>query len=174
MNLIVFTGLPGTGKSSLADAVGRKLGIPVFAKDWLESALRTAGFGANRANQKILGFAGYELLTTLARRQLSLGQSAILDCVLGMESTRDRWRKLAAAYGAGWCVVECICSNKQIHRARIENRRRVKSGWTNVPWETVERVSDNYAPWREDRLIIDSILPVDANVRTVLIHLRVV
>lgn len=37
MQFIVFTGLPGTGKSSLAEAVGRQLGIPVFAKDWLEA-----------------------------------------------------------------------------------------------------------------------------------------
>ena len=34
--LISFTGLPGAGKSSLAEAVARELGHPVFAKDWLE------------------------------------------------------------------------------------------------------------------------------------------
>ena len=39
MKLIVFSGLPGTGKSALAEAVGRELGIPVFAKDWLEATL---------------------------------------------------------------------------------------------------------------------------------------
>jgi len=33
MKLIVFSGLPGTGKSSLEEVVGRDLGIPVFAKD---------------------------------------------------------------------------------------------------------------------------------------------
>ena len=39
MKLIVFSGLPGTGKSTLAEAVGRHLSIPVFAKDWLEATL---------------------------------------------------------------------------------------------------------------------------------------
>ena len=41
MKLIVFSGLPGTGKSTIAEAVGRELGIPVFAKDWVEGALKS-------------------------------------------------------------------------------------------------------------------------------------
>jgi len=39
LQLIVFTGLPGVGKSSPAEAVARQLGIPVFAKDGLEATL---------------------------------------------------------------------------------------------------------------------------------------
>ena len=33
MKLIVFSGLPGTGKSTLAETIGKQLCIPVFAKD---------------------------------------------------------------------------------------------------------------------------------------------
>jgi len=33
---IVMTGLLGTGKSSIAESVGQALGVPVFAKVWLE------------------------------------------------------------------------------------------------------------------------------------------
>jgi SpoVK/Ycf46/Vps4 family AAA+-type ATPase len=39
MQFIIFTGLPGTGKTSIAEAVARELGIPVFAKDWPEATL---------------------------------------------------------------------------------------------------------------------------------------
>ena len=42
MKLIIFSGLPGTGKSALAEAVGRRLGLPVFAKDCLEATLLRA------------------------------------------------------------------------------------------------------------------------------------
>jgi hypothetical protein len=37
VQLIIFTGLPGSGKSSIAEAAARELGLPVFAKDWLEA-----------------------------------------------------------------------------------------------------------------------------------------
>src|SRR5262249_6788 len=106
MQFIVFSGLPGTGKSSLAEAAAPALQIPVFAKDWLEAALKRSGLGQDA---KLLGYAGYELLTALAARQLTLGQSVILDSVASTSSIRDQWRELAAVYRAEWRVVECVC-----------------------------------------------------------------
>src|SRR6476661_7271178 len=50
MKLIVFSGLPGTGKSRLAEAVGRARGIPVFAKDWLEATLIKSELIPSRAD----------------------------------------------------------------------------------------------------------------------------
>ena len=34
-SVIAFTGLPGTGKSTLAEALASETGIPAFAGDWL-------------------------------------------------------------------------------------------------------------------------------------------
>ena len=73
--LIVFSGLPGTGKSTLAEAAGRQLRVPVLAADWLLGSLTP--FGGYHLDE-LLG-VGAELLTTLAFRQLELGQSAILE-----------------------------------------------------------------------------------------------
>ncbi len=108
MKLIVFSGLPGTGKSRLAEVVGRELNIPVFAKDWLEAALLRSGLEQSDK----LGYAGYELLTTLAKRQLSMGQSVILDSVASFERIRVQWREMAAGYRVIWVVVECVCSDE--------------------------------------------------------------
>jgi AAA domain len=105
--LIVMAGLPGTGKSCIAEAVGRELGSPVFAKDWLEAALRRVGLAQTLETAHILGYTGYELLSALAERQLRLGQSAILDSVASTASIRTIWRTLATTYGAAWYVVEC-------------------------------------------------------------------
>ena len=80
MKLIIFSGLPGTGKSTLAKAVGRHPLIPVFAKDWLEATLLRSELVPSHPD-KPLGSAGYQLLTTLAERQLLLGQSVTLDSV---------------------------------------------------------------------------------------------
>lgn len=154
MKLIIFSGLPGTGKSSLAEAVAKELGIPVFAKDWLEATLLRSGLRPT-VEDKPLGFAGYELLTVLAERQLMLGQSVILDSVAATESIRSSWRQLAGQYHANWRVIECICSDESLHRSRLQDRKRNIPGWHELEWADVEKVRQYYVPWNDERLKLD-------------------
>ena len=163
MKLIIFSGLPGTGKSALAEAVGRELGIPVFAKDWLEATLLRSKL-VPAETEKQLGSVGYDLLTVLAERQLSLNQSVILDSVASTESIRNTWRDLAKKYKADWRVIECVCSDIALHRERLEKRQRRIPGWHELKWSEVEFVRSYYPPWDEERLILDSINPVDQNI----------
>jgi predicted kinase len=154
MKLIVFSGLPGTGKSSLAEAMGRDFRIPVFAKDWLEATLLRSDLKPT-SEEKSLGFAGYELLTTLAERQLMLGQSVILDSVAASQSIRSGWRQLSDQYQTDWRVVECICSDQPLHRSRLSGRKRDIPGWHELEWSEVERVKRYYVPWEGERLVLD-------------------
>jgi predicted kinase len=169
MKVIVFSGLPGTGKSALAESVGEKLGIPVFAKDWLEASLLCAEL--TPANpQKPLGSAGYQLLTMLAERQLRFGQSVILDSVASTQSIRSTWRALARQFAADWRVIECICSNETLHRNRLATRQRQIPGWHELTWSEVEHVKNYFASWDEPCLVLDSLQPFDRNLSQALAY----
>lgn len=170
MQLIVFTGLPGNGKSRLAEAVARELKIPVFSKDWLEATLRRCELQATDPS-KSLGLAGYELLTTLVERQLMLGQSAILDSVASFESVRQQWRDLASTYNAAWYVIECVWSDQAAHRTQLTQRKRNISGWHELEWAEVERVKSYYAPWHQERLVLDAVNPLTQNIAAALKYL---
>lgn len=158
MKLIVFSGLPGTGKSKLAEAIGRELGIPVFARDWLEATLLRNDLQAE-SKDKSLGYVGYELLTVLAERQLMLEQSVILDSVAATQTIRNSWRALSKRYKADWLVIECICSDESIHRSRLSLRKRNIPGWHELQWSEVERVKGYYSLWGGKRLILDMVNP---------------
>ena len=155
-SLIIMTGLPGTGKTLIAEALAKEFNIPVFAKDWLEAALLRSGLATSDDIGKKLGFAGYELLTTLASRQLAMGQGAILDTVASVVKLRDEWRELALKEKAKLKVIECICSNQDIHRERLISRERNIPGWHELSWDEVERVKSYYQPWNDERLVLDS------------------
>jgi predicted kinase len=159
--LIAFTGLPGTGKSTLADKLAAELGAPSFSGDWLLGALKPHGLLTGLDRPTLLA-AYYDLLTTLATRQLMLGQSAVLDCLVSNE-IGTRWRQLADQYQARLLVVECVCSNEAEHRRRLEGRRRGIPGWHEVGWAHVERMRAEYGRFGEADLVVDAMDPVEVN-----------
>ena len=166
--LIVFSGVPGVGKSTLADAVGSRLGIPVFATDWLLGALTPFG---GRHLEDLMGISG-ELLTTLALRQLALGQSAILDHPSENIADRERWRTLARRADAEFIGVCCVCSDPAVHRARLEERTRGIPGWHDAGvWSNVERRIASFPAWPDGTLTIDTTAPHEENVAALVARL---
>lgn len=163
--LIVFSGLPGTGKSTLADATGHELRIPVFAVDWLLGSLTP--FGGYHLDG-MLGI-GTELAITLAFRQLRLGQSAVIDHPAEEPADRARWGSLARAAGAEFKVVVCTCPDRRAHRERLESRVRGIPGWhERGNWATVERRLAEFPPWTGEVLTVDAVRPLAENLATVL------
>ena len=159
MKLIIFSGLPGAGKSKLASHAGNRLSLPVFAKDQLEAALWRAGVGPEMNS----GSVAYDLLTSLAEEQLSLGISVILDSVATSSTIRETWRALALKHGAAFMIVECICSDEDLHKERLTVRKRGIEGWPELSWGDVEEVRSRYETWSERRLIVDSVDDFNAN-----------
>lgn len=141
MKLIVFSGLPGTGKSTPAEVIGKELGIPVFAKDWPEATLLRSGLKPV-TEDKSLGSAGYELLSVLAEHQLILGQSVILDTVAGSQTILSKWHQLARQYSADRKVTECICLDESLHCSKLKDRKRNIQGWHELEWAEVERIKN--------------------------------
>lgn len=167
--LVVLSGVPGSGKSSVAESVGRDLGAPVFSVDWLLGALTP--FGGRHLDHTAEMAA--ELLTTLAFRQLASGQSAVLDSPGEDVDTRQRWISLAAAARARLRVVVCVCTDRGLHRTRVEDRRRDIPGWHDAAdWADVVNRLSQFAAWPTDALTVDTSQSLAACVREVLAYVR--
>jgi predicted kinase len=166
----MFSGLPGTGKSTLAEQLARTVRVPAFAGDWLMGGLKPAHRALATLDRTEYGDAWFGLLRTLVTRQLMLGQSAIVDDVIG-EGQDVLWRETAAQFSARLRVIECICSDEAVHRARVEGRRRGIPGWHEIGWDHVERMRAEAPPLTMDRLTVDAMEPVENNFRRVLAYI---
>jgi adenylate kinase family enzyme len=165
--VVIFTGLPGTGKSTLAEKVARTVGAPAFAGDWLMGGLEPAHAALGRLDRDQYLAAWFGLLRTLVTRQLMLDQSAIVDDVVS-DCQFVQWREVTDQFRARLYLIECVCSDEAVHRARIEGRVRGIPGWHEVGWDHVERMRAETTPPTSDRLTVDAIEPVEDNFRRVL------
>lgn len=168
MALIAMAGLPGAGKSTVADGLGRALRAPVISVDPIESAIWRAGVPSTQPT----GLAAYFVAETIARTNLDLGLTVIIDAVNAVEAARWTWRDMAASTGEPLRFVEVVCSDKEIHRARLEARTRKIEGFEVTPWETVLAASAEWTSWSDERLTLDSLDPIEDNLRRALDYVR--
>jgi predicted kinase len=77
--LVVVTGAPGSGKTTIARALAVELRLPLLAKDDVKEALFDELGNGDREWSRKLGRATYEILFAVARRLLETGASCILE-----------------------------------------------------------------------------------------------
>ncbi|MET7241813.1 AAA family ATPase [Methylobacterium sp. EM32] len=147
--LIVFGGLPGTGKTTISRGVARALAATHLRIDVIEQAIRDSGVPTDA-----VGAAGYAVAQALAGANLVDGRIVVADCVNPVAASREGWRVVAARAGARLIEVEVVCPNREEHRRRVEGRVSDIPGFDLPSWEEVLRL--DYQPWDRPRLVIDS------------------
>ena len=147
--LIVFGGLPGVGKSTIAKKLIAKVPACYLRIDVIEQALKS-----DRRIENDVGINGYIVAYELARANLKLGQCVISDSVNPLFITRNAWRNIAIETNSPILEIEVICTNKEEHRQRIEIREADIQGLKLPTWDQV--LNRKYEPWERERLIIDT------------------
>jgi predicted kinase len=164
--LIVLSGLPGTGKSAVADGVASALRLPVLSVDPLESAILRAGI----AHGFETGLAAYLVAETLADRFMAVGLDPVIDAVNSVEQARDMWRALARKHRALFRIIECLVSDSTAHAARLAARDRGLA-LPEPTGEDVERRRSEWTPWPEPHLTLDALDGIEVNVAAALAYL---
>jgi predicted kinase len=145
--LVVFAGLPGSGKSLLARRIAEELAATYLRIDSIESAI-VSTLMPFRDNP-----VGYVVAERIAADQLVAGRDVVADAVNGVAPAREGWVALAERTGATLRFVEVVCSDAAEHRRRVEGRTPDLPGQGVPTLQQVQR--RRYEPWAHDRLVVD-------------------
>jgi predicted kinase len=153
--LYIFSGLPATGKTTLAKIIARRLHAVYIRIDTIEQGLR------DLCNYNVQG-EGYRLAYRLVEDNLIIGNNVVADQCNPYELTRNEWNNVAIKNNCEYINIEIICSNKTEHKNRVENRKAEIENIQLPTWEEIiKRESDKnypayYEPWKEEHIIIDT------------------
>jgi predicted kinase len=170
--LVVTAGLPASGKSTIAEVVGNRLGLTLLSVDPIEAAILSAGIDSEQPT----GLAAYLVAEAMAEGVLATGRGVVIDAVNAVEPARDQWVKLAERQGATLRFLEVVCSDPEIHRERLAARAG-RHAMAETAAYAVEQSLDEWEPWTGDaaavpRVTLDSVRPLGVNIEQALSFLE--
>lgn len=173
MVVISVSGAQGSGKTTLARALGQRLHIPTFSRDPLMTAIKDAGYSTDgEQDLQRLAIAGYRLQGVLIDELLGQGHSVVLECI-ALPVVRDAWQQISERHGARFLKVDTVVSDRALHKERLEHRENSgQGGWRRIEWSEVEATIAGLGEPASDAVVADAINDVEHNVALVMAALE--
>lgn len=145
--LFILSGLPATGKSTLAKSISQKHKAVYLRIDTIEQGLK------DLCNISVQG-EGYGIGYKIAKDNLKLDLSVVADSCNPIERTRKEWEKLALSNNCDFVNIEINCSDQSEHKKRAESRVSEIENLKLPNWSKIK--NREYHRWVRERIIIDT------------------
>ena len=159
--LIILGGLPGVGKTTIARELAKQLRAVHIRIDSIENAIVRSSLKVEDAID-----SGYLVGYSIAEDNLKIGRTVIADSVNSIEITRKGWRAVAKKSGCRYLQVEIICSNKDLHKQRVETRKSDINNFRLPDWKKVEE--RDYHKWNDVDLVVDSSEAISSSIKRII------
>src|SRR5262245_39732822 len=159
--LVIFSGLPGTGKSTLANRLARELHWPLLCIDDVVGEV-PENPGIPFWDSKV------EILLRLTEVQLEVGLSVIVDSVF-MNMDRNHAQELARKHNARFRPVYIFISDDKVWKQRVTARYDEMNNKDVATWDRIQHQRKRFRDWEPNTaLFIDSLDPVNQNCEMIL------
>jgi predicted kinase len=170
---IAMAGLPGTGKSTIANGLAHVLGAAILDKERVRTALFSEVVLDRTDEQSDLAMAAiYHAAASIFRNNPE--QSVILDGRTFLRSYEVRsLLKLARKVNQYPCIIECVCAD-EVARVRLEKDQSAGTRPArNRPFDHYLRSKDAAEPLTLPRLTLDTgVVPLDRCIERALAYVQ--
>lgn len=156
--LIITCGLMGSGKSFLAERLGKRLGIEPLRSDVVRKEIYGLSPGEHQLDKYGEGFytsgaseKTYKDLLTRAEGSLRRGESVIVDASFARHSDRSNALELAVKVGARFSVL-CCSAPDQVIKRRLTERIRKSDEPSDGRWEIFPQQKADFEPIQTNEL----------------------
>lgn len=164
--ILIFGGLPGTGKTTISKQIAKQLHAVYLRVDTVEQVIKNYS-----SSKQLVGPEGYLISYALALDNLRLGLSVVADSVNPIAVTRHDWQQVAKVANTPFIEIELYCSSTKEHQHRIETRLADILGHVLPKWEDV--LNRDYEEWQTKSLSIDtSRLSIEESVEMIIRFIR--
>jgi Uncharacterized protein conserved in bacteria len=155
VRLVLIGGPPATGKTTLANAVARRLHWPVLHSDEVRKEL--AGIAATTHERTALDTGiytpawdarTYAALAERAREHLERGRGVVLDASWNDQEQRGRASRLAGATSSELIAFRCAAPH-DVSATRAAARASVGTDASDAIGEIAENLTERFAAWPE-------------------------
>jgi len=161
--LIAICGLPGSGKSTIADILSKKIKAVVLRTDEIRRKLIEKPSYTESEKELV-----YKVMFIIAEYLLKQGIPCILDATFNREERRREVVKLAEKINVPFIFVECVC-NEEIIRERLKAGGRFSS---DANWDVYLKLKREFEPIMENHIVIDTSGEVEETVNGLIEKLK--
>ncbi|HOY07244.1 MAG TPA: AAA family ATPase [Saprospiraceae bacterium] len=144
--LLLFTGLPGSGKTTLARAYAASCNAVHFNSDTLRQEMGLKGKYGPQDKEKV-----YDALLHRTKDSLQSGKTVVVDSTFYKESIRAPFRRIALALNVPIYWIEVV-AQEEVIRERLQHPRPD----SEADFSIYQKIRDAYEPLSEPHLTLHS------------------
>lgn len=153
--LIVVTGLPGTGKTTIAESLAKEIDAVVFSTDKIRKMIFEKPV-YNEEDKRIV----YDELFSLTGKYLASRKNVILDGTFYTKALRQRAKEVGKTFSENVYFVYCE-TPEELLKERIDKR---KDKFSDADYSVYLKMKKIFEEFEDDVIIIDTSNPVNTNI----------